>query len=84
MNKSSTVVKGTTCFSMHSKYGADCNKKDCDNWVNNKNDHNCILLTAQSGPKTLLEIGEIYDLTRMRICQIEKNIYKKLRVLLDP
>jgi len=40
---------------------------------------NCVLIAAKEGPKTLQEIGEIFDLTRMRICQIEKNILGKLK-----
>lgn len=27
---------------------------------------------------TLQEIGELFDVTRMRICQIEKSIMKKM------
>lgn len=83
MKKNEDVVKGATCFAMHKKYEVECNKKDCKYWINNKNGQNCVVLTAQSGPKTLQEIGEMYGLTRMRICQIEKNIYKKLKVLLN-
>jgi DNA-directed RNA polymerase sigma subunit (sigma70/sigma32) len=29
---------------------------------------------------TLQEIGTIYGLTRMRICQIEKSVYEKLHL----
>jgi DNA-directed RNA polymerase sigma subunit (sigma70/sigma32) len=44
---------------------------------------NCILITSKSGPKTLQEIGQIYGLTRMRICQIEKVIYEKVKTLVQ-
>jgi len=67
------------CFEEHEKLGKACRKKDCKYWINCKPGMNCVLIAAKEGPKTLQEIGEIFDLTRMRICQIEKNILAKLR-----
>jgi DNA-directed RNA polymerase sigma subunit (sigma70/sigma32) len=32
---------------------------------------------------TLQEIGEIFDVTRMRICQIEKSVMRKMSDQLD-
>jgi len=40
---------------------------------------NCSIIAAQSGPKTLQEIGDYYGISRMRVCQIEKSILKKLK-----
>ena len=71
--------KNVTCFSLHEKHKVACERKTCDNWINLKDDKNCVILAAKAGPKTLQEIGQIYDLTRMRICQIEKNIYEKIK-----
>ena len=68
----------STCFEQHEKLGVACKKKDCKNWIKCKTGMNCVLIAAKEGPKTLQEIGEIFDLTRMRICQIEKTILKKL------
>jgi len=34
--------------------------------------HNCVILAAEDGPMTLQEVGDIFNVTRMRICQIEK------------
>ena len=75
--------KSTTCFSLHEEHNVSCHKDSCKNWIDYKLGKNCVLITAKSGPKTLQEIGEIYDLTRMRICQIEKNIYKKIRNIIQ-
>ncbi len=68
-----------TCFDAHSKKNMPCRKKECKNWINCKKDFNCVLISAKEGPKTLQEIGEVFDLTRMRICQIEKSILGKLK-----
>tara|TARA_B100001121_G_C18540860_1_gene550686 strand:+ start:535 stop:777 length:243 start_codon:yes stop_codon:yes gene_type:complete len=68
-----------TCFDAHSDSSTPCRKKECKNWISCENSFNCVLIGAKEGPKTLQEIGEIFDLTRMRICQIEKNILGKLR-----
>ena len=70
--------KCTTCFGAQGKYSVCCQRKSCRHWINFSEGKNCTLIAAQSGPRTLQEIGEIYDLTRMRICQIEKGIYKKI------
>jgi hypothetical protein len=35
---------------------------------------------TQDGPKTLQEVGEVFGLTRMRICQIEKAIFEKISI----
>ncbi len=74
------VVEGVTCFSIQEKYKVDCQRSSCPNWIKNDGSHNCVLIAAQEGPKTLQEIGQLFNLTRMRICQIEKAIYEKIRV----
>jgi DNA-directed RNA polymerase sigma subunit (sigma70/sigma32) len=38
---------------------------------------NCVLI-ASDEKHTLQEVGNIYGVTRMRICQIEKRALKKL------
>lgn len=75
----SKVVDDTTCFSMHAKCDVDCQRKRCQHWISHPEGHNCVIITAQDGPHTLQKIGQIYGLTRMRICQIEKAIFEKVR-----
>ena len=41
--------------------------------------HNCVILAAEDGPMTLQEVGDIFNVTRMRICQIEKLAKRFLR-----
>lgn len=73
------IVEGTTCFAAQSKQGVDCQRQGCQHWIPHNESHNCVILAAQDGPHTLQKIGQIYGLTRMRICQIEKGIFEKIR-----
>ena len=73
------IVEGVTCFSVHAEHGINCQRKICQHWISHPAGNNCIMITAGKGPHTLQEIGAIYGLTRMRICQIEKGIYEKIR-----
>lgn len=77
--KKLSVLNNTTCYEAVEKHNYPCERKSCKQWINFPNGKNCVMVTTQSGPLTLNEIGEIYGLTRMRICQIEKNIYQKIR-----
>ena len=72
-------VLNLKCYEAVEKFNSKCERKSCKNWVDFKEGKNCLLITTQAGPLTLNEIGKIYGLTRMRICQIEKNIYQKIR-----
>lgn len=74
----SKVVKGTTCFAEHKKNKVCCERRSCDHWLEHKDSFNCVIIAAKDGPRTLQDIGRIYSLTRMRICQIEKGIIKKI------
>ena len=56
-----------------------CPDKGCRYFLHSHDDLNCAIVAAQSGPKTLQEIGDYYGISRMRICQIEKTILGKLR-----
>ena len=67
-----------TCFKAHEDLGIGCKKAACRQWMKSSTHNNCAIIAAKSGPMTLQEIGEIFDVTRMRICQIEKTILKKL------
>jgi len=73
------VLDNTTCYEAIDKNKTTCQRKNCHQWINHPGGKNCIHVTTQQGALTLREIGKIYGLTRMRICQIEKNIYQKIR-----
>ena len=70
------------CFELHSTCNKECDKKECRMWIENKNSLNCTILAAKNGPMTLQEIGDVFGVTRMRICQLEKRILKKIETFL--
>ena len=68
-----------TCYDKIRKTKQECGQKGCRNFVEHKLSYNCAVLAAEDGPMTLQEIGDIFGVSRMRICQIEKTILSKLR-----
>jgi DNA-directed RNA polymerase sigma subunit (sigma70/sigma32) len=70
-----------TCFSAHMKYKLPCEEKTCRQWINNENNHNCTIATILKNGHglTLNEIGSIHNLTRMRVCQIEKKALSRVK-----
>lgn len=74
------------CFSYHNKNKSSCERKNCRYWIKNKKNNNCCLnfLKNESHVQfTLEEIGNLFFVTRMRICQIEKQAIKKIRSILS-
>tara|TARA_B100000886_G_C20224232_1_gene407779 strand:- start:92 stop:337 length:246 start_codon:yes stop_codon:yes gene_type:complete len=74
--------KGKTCFFNCKKNEAMCKNTSCRAWFDCKQYNNCVLLASEDGPMTLQNIGDLFKLTRMRICQIEKNAISKIRELI--
>jgi hypothetical protein len=73
------VVSQKTCYELTEAASVSCKRKACRKWIEHDQGKNCLFITTQMGPLTLNEVGNVYGLTRMRICQIEKNIYQKIR-----
>ena len=70
------------CFDYNKKYKKNCAKNACRYWVKCNNSQNCclnIVKSQESKKITLQDIGNYFNVTRMRICQIEKIAIKKLR-----
>ena len=67
------------CHEYYAKYNKSCKKNKCRYWIDSKDCSNCVVSKAKEGTSTLQEIGEIYSITRMRICQIEKTIIEKIK-----
>lgn len=71
----------TTCWETNEANNTPCRNKKCRLWLKCKAKQNCTIIAAQDGPKTLQEIGNLHGLTRMRICQVEKEALRKIREL---
>ncbi|MAG26401.1 hypothetical protein CMI47_12700 [Candidatus Pacearchaeota archaeon] len=67
------------CFKAHQEYNAICNKKSCKYWINSECDFNCTIIATSTSPKTFEEIASMYNLTKMRICQIQHNAVAKIK-----
>ena len=72
------IVDNMTCFKAHKECKRSCENSGCRYWIDHENSQNCTINASSNGPMTLQQIGEIFGVTRMRICQIEKTILKKL------
>ena len=72
------------CFDYHNKNKTNCQRKKCRYWLEMTSGTNCCLNIASKDRKiTLEDIGAFFKVTRMRICQIEKQAIKKIREFSD-
>ena len=72
------------CFTYNKKNNKNCEIKNCRYWIQKSDNCNCGIIFANSSKSiTLEEIGEIFKVTRMRICQIEKEVIRKLESMKD-
>ncbi len=71
--------ENTTCFKAHKNSNKNCINNSCRYWHNLNHSNNCIVNASQEKIYTLQEIGDMFDITRMRICQIEKSALHKLK-----
>jgi RNA polymerase sigma factor (sigma-70 family) len=72
-------LSNSTCFDAHKKFNKKCRNTKCRYWENLNTHNNCIINMSNERQYTLQEIGEIFDITRMRVCQIEKKAIKKIK-----
>lgn len=82
-NKRNLPIVGMTCFEAHKQHKVSCNRKKCRHWIPFDEKQNCCIIAAEDGPHTLEKIGSIFNLTRMRICQIEKMSREKIRSIIN-
>ena len=72
-----------TCFTAHKNCEKACINQKCRYWHNLESSNNCIINKVnENKDMTLQEIGDLFSITRMRVCQIEKNSLMKLNKLL--
>tara|TARA_R110001592_G_scaffold279590_2_gene547012 strand:+ start:438 stop:680 length:243 start_codon:yes stop_codon:yes gene_type:complete len=73
--------KDETCWQANEKDDTPCKNKACRLWLKCKAKQNCTIIAAREGSLTLQQIGNLHELTRMRICQVEKEAMRKIRDL---
>ena len=71
------------CYEFQQKKCTGCTQIECRYWIDYKQSGNCVIVASKSKEWTLQDIGDIFGVTRMRICQIEKSLLKKLRKKID-
>lgn len=77
-------TKNNTCFSAHKSCKKNCINSSCRYWHDLEESNNCIINKVNENKDlTLQDIGDLFGITRMRVCQIEKNTLKKLNKLLS-
>jgi len=67
------------CYIYQEKKCAGCKIKACRYWINHKESGNCVIVASKNENWTLQDVGEVFGVTRMRICQIEKTIIAKIK-----
>ena len=73
------------CFEFCKLHKTSCKKTNCRYWINSKDDQMCCLIAAKKNNNiTLEDVGKIFNVTRMRICQIEKRAIEKIKSFLLP
>ena len=76
----SNDFKNITCFQAHCNKNKLCEMSKCRYWHDIATSYNCILNKVnEENDLTLQEIGDLFNITRMRVCQIEKQTLKKIR-----
>jgi DNA-directed RNA polymerase specialized sigma subunit len=75
--------KKITCFNAHKKLNKNCNNKECRHWSEIVDFNNCVIIKSNEKTHTLQEIGDVLNISRMRVCQIEKSILNKLKKSLE-
>ena len=70
------------CFEYNKKCKTMCQEKECRYWIDIKQSQNCCINAVKNDSEskfTLQDIGDIFSVTRMRICQIEKQALNKIK-----
>lgn len=75
----SKEMENYACFKIHEILNKNCANNECRYWHESCNSNNCIINKSNGNTHTLQEIGDLFDITRMRVCQIEKNSIKKIK-----
>lgn len=79
MNKElDASLQNISCFKAHADKNKKCMNKKCRYWHENVS-NDCVINESQNKTLTLQEIGDLFKITRMRVCQIEKKAIEKIK-----
>jgi len=67
------------CYKFQEQNCTGCKLKACRYWIKDKSSGNCVIVGTKRKEWTLQDIGNLFNVTRMRICQIEKQVLKKIK-----
>ena len=76
---SSNKMSSCSCFFNALINNTNCENKKCSYWYSNHEHQNCIINASNEKTLTLQEIGDIFNISRMRVCQIEKKALNKIK-----
>ncbi len=79
----SLPVQNETCFSVYERLNVKCENQKCRYWFQHSDFQNCVINAANKRTFKQEELGNLYGLTRMRVCQLEKLIINQLRDIKD-
>lgn len=73
-------VVATECAKKCMSLDVSCPNKECRNWMEYEDDHNCAIISAyQNGPMTLRQIGDRLGISFVRVKQIEDSALVKIK-----
>ena len=68
------------CYELCQKHQVECPNKECRLWIEYGEDLNCTLVSVKKhGRLGLKEVGERLGISYVRVSQIEKEAFKKLK-----
>ena len=61
-----------------------CSEKECKHWIEYEEDNNCSLISINKyGRMTLQQIADRLGISVVRVCQIEKEVLRKMKKRLN-
>lgn len=79
MSDNNNTKKHLPCIDNVLASASPCTNNTCKFWCDGNNEsYNCAIIASNNSTMTLQDVANFFNLSRMRICQIEKSAYKKI------